>query len=60
MTVLAMYSPSFSAQLYEVTGIDLLSTEEFYYTNYPQQLDLPISTSFISLLEQNTPRKGRV
>ena len=44
MTLLATYSPSLSVQLCDVTGIDLLSTEEFYCTRCPHQSDLPLST----------------
>ena len=38
MIVLAMYSLSFFAQLYEVIDIDLPSTEEFYYITYPLKI----------------------
>ena len=59
-TLLATYSPSLSVQLCEVTSINLPSTEEFYCTSCPGQSDFPKPTSLVSLLEQDTPRKGRV
>ena len=44
MTLLAIYSLSFSVQLCEVTSIDLPLTKEFYCTSCPRQPDLPPST----------------
>ena len=38
MTVLTTYSPSLSAQLCEVIGIDLPSTKEFYYITCPPEI----------------------
>ena len=47
MTLLAIYSPSLSVQLCEITGIDLLSTEEFYCTSCSRQPDLPPFSFFL-------------
>ena len=58
--MLPIYSLSLFAQLCEVTGIDLLSIEEFYYTSCPGWSDLPTPMSLASLLEQDTPKNGRV
>ena len=46
MTLLAMYSPSLSVQLCEVTGINLLLTKELYCTSCFWQPDLSPSTFF--------------
>ena len=55
MTVLATYSPYLSAQLCEVTGIDLPSTEQFYCTSCPGRSDLPTSTFFLCHCWSRTP-----
>ena len=56
ITVLAMYSLSLSTRPCEIPAMNLAITSNSGLC----QSDLPTFTSLVSLLEQDTPRKGRV
>ena len=56
MTFLATYSSSLSVGPCEIPSMNLAITSN----SGSRQSDLPTPTSLVSLLEQNTTRKGRV